>query len=44
MEYLETAAQFDATESVSRLAQLRAEHSRIQNRKENLLDFLADGF
>lgn len=43
MEYLETAAQFDATESVSRLAQLRAEHTRTLNRKENLLDLLADG-
>jgi len=42
MEYLETAAQFDATENVSRLAQLRAEHKQILNRKENLLDLLAD--
>lgn len=43
MEYLEQAAQFDAAESVSHLAQLRAEHSRTLNRKENLLDLLADG-
>lgn len=43
MEYLETAAQFDAAENVQRLGQLRASRSRILNRKENLLDLLADG-
>lgn len=42
MGYLEQAAQFDASESIQNLSQLSAEQKRVENRKENALDFLAD--